>query len=431
MLIDRTTLSDLELFSARDGHSGIFDLIDHTSTGLGRAALRRRLETPLTTADQIRDVQAGLAVLEGLTTPLRFNDRVLIAAQAYVRSSVVLSRRTRLGAAIAEAWLRVRYREIHRELVEGQASIRALRASIGRVVETLDRPGLPDTLGSAIARLRSIASGIDRALMPRSLLVSDRLLREGLRDEIPEAVQILAGLDALQSMALAGKSPGWSRPVLVDSEQFLLDVEDAFHPFVEDGTPNPVQLHGGEPLVFLTGPNMAGKTTYLRTVALVVLLAQTGMNVPAASVRLAPVEAILTSLNPTDNLREGISYFYAEILRVKEAAQLLADGRRALILFDEVFKGTNVQDALEASAQVIEGFANASRSGAIFSSHLTELAGVLRENPAIRFCQFGGEIVGAHPSFTYRLEPGVSDRRFGLLLLRRAEVPELLARISA
>ena len=86
---------------------------------------------------------------------------------------------------------------------------------------------------------------------------------------------------------------------------------------------------------------------------------------------------LFTSLNPKDNLRSGLSYFFAEIMRVKEAATFLAEGRRALVIFDEVFKGTNVRDALEASAAVILGFAKARQSGFMFSSHLTELVDVL------------------------------------------------------
>ena len=232
-------------------------------------------------------------------------------------------------------------------------------------------------------------------------------------------------------MASAANSLAWTFPELIDSPDFLLEAEGVFHPFVENPVPNPARLSGGEPLVFLTGPNMAGKTTYLRAVAILVHLTQTGMPVPAASARLTPVEALFTSLNPSDNLKAGVSFFVAEVMRVKAAASLLAEGRRALVLFDEVFKGTNVKDALEASAEVITGFAKARRSGLIFSSHLSELVEVLRHNPAIRFCCFDGEIVKGSPSYSYELREGVSDKRFGLLLLREAGIPELIARISA
>ena len=216
----------------------------------------------------------------------------------------------------------------------------------------------------------------------------------------------------------------------MDSSTFLLDATGAFHPFVEDPVPNPVRLDGGEPLVFLTGPNMAGKTTYLRTVGVLVLLAQTGMNVPAASMRFAPVDAILTSLNPVDNLKAGVSYFLAEVLRVRDAARLLAEGRRSLVLFDEVFKGTNVQDALDASRQVIEGFARSRSSGSIFSSHLTDLATAFERHPGIRLRRFDGDVMDGVPRFSYGLEPGVSEKRMGLFLLQQAGVPELLGSIS-
>ena len=244
-----------------------------------------------------------------------------------------------------------------------------------------------------------------------------------------EGIATLGEVEALQSLATSTSLPGWSQPEFVESPDFLLEAEAAFHPLLPGATPNPVRLGRDDPLVFLTGPNMAGKTTYLRTVALLVVLAQMGARVPARNVRLAPVEALLTSLSPTDDLSAGVSFFVAEINRVKEAASLVASGRRALVLFDEVFKGTNVKDALEATTLVIQGFARAPRTGSIFSSHLSGLAGVLGDNAAIRLRRFDGDVVDGSPSFSYRLESGVSDRRVGMLLLEQAEVPELLKRM--
>jgi DNA mismatch repair ATPase MutS len=174
---------------------------------------------------------------------------------------------------------------------------------------------------------------------------------------------------------------------------------------------------------------MGGKTTYLRTVACSVYLAQLGMNVPARSMRFTPVRSLFTSLNPVDDLRGGVSYFYAEVLRVKEAATLLAGGEPTLLLFDEVFRGTNLKDALEASTHVIRGFADARKGVSIFSSHLSELSDVLADHSAVRFRRFTGSIEGGRPVFDFRIEEGVSDQRFGMLLLRDARVPELIARL--
>jgi len=431
MQIDPTTLADLEALAARDGTQGILGLLDHTRTRQGHQAFRRRLERPLTSIREIREVQDALSFLSRPEPLLPLNDEMLAGVERYVGSNIVVRKRGSLGARLDEVWLRFRYREILRELIEGQAALRILIQFVRRVAPVLAGEGAPPLLKAYGERLAALAGELIPVLQAGPVLHSDFLVRGGLRDEVLEVTEILAELDALQSMALAGMTRGWTVPELVESSEFLLEADGAFHPFVEGCTSNPIRLNGGEPLVFLTGPNMAGKTTYLKTVALVVLLTQTGMNVPASSLRLAPVEVLFTSLNPVDNLRAGISYFYAEILRVREAAEILAGGRKALLLFDEVFKGTNVKDALEASAQVIEGFARTRRSGSIFASHLSELHETLRTNPAVRFCQFDGEIIDGSPVFAYELGSGVSEKRFGLLLLEQARVPELIAKIGA
>lgn len=116
---------------------------------------------------------------------------------------------------------------------------------------------------------------------------------------------------------------------------------------------------------------------------------------------------------------------------MKTAATLLAQGRRALVLFDEVFKGTNVGDAAEASAEVILGFAKTRRSGVVFASHLAELVPILETNPDIRFRCFDGAILNGSPRYAFQLRDGVSAHRFGLHLLRQAGVPELIATIGA
>lgn len=436
MRIDRTTQAELQLLQSRDGRAGVLGVLDRTRTQAGRRALRRRMDEPMVDASAIREVQDAVAFLAARRRPFRIEDRILTSARRYLESRIVLARGTRVKTWIDEVWSRLRYRDLVRELESGRAAVLALHhmaRGVARELSTApesDPSGPPEVLARYGARLDASATSLRAALSGRSLLWSDRRIRGEEKDAVRDVIDVLGEIDALQSMALAGSAPGWSRPEILDREGFLLEAEDAFHPFVSDPTPNPIRLTGGEPLVFLTGPNMGGKTTYLRTVALTVLLAQMGMNVPARTLRLSPVEALLTSLEPSDDLRAGVSYFKAEVLRVKEAATLLAEGRRALVLFDEVFKGTNVRDALDASARVIEGFARTRRSGAIFSSHLTELAETLAGNPSIRFSRFEGELRDGRPSFTFRLEPGVSRTRFGMLLLEEAEVPALIARIG-
>lgn len=432
MLIDEITLSDMEVFESAEGDGGIFALLDRTRTTAGRAALRRQVQEPFTRIEDIRRSQEGVRFLWHHPDVFLLREQSLAAVSAYMSSNITISERSPARAKAEYAWMVLRFRDVVRELRTGVDATRRLFGDVTRLCRRLDELDPPRVIVDIVAQLESAASQVSQAVTaPGGLLGIDRALREEHRREIEQSLAALGELDALQSMAAATREHGWAFPDLVDADWFELEAEEVLHPFVPDGVANPARVTGGEPMVFLTGPNMAGKTTYLRSVALLVLLAQTGMGVPARRMRFTPVEALFTSLNPSDNLRAGLSYFLAEVMRVKAAASLLAEGRRALILFDEVFKGTNVRDALDASAEVIVGFARARRSGFIFSSHLAELVDVLAEHPAIRFCCFDGDIIDGTPHYGYQLKEGVSDKRFGLLLLNQAQVPELLARISA
>jgi len=379
---------------------------------------------------EIRRTQEAVRFFMRHPRLLRLEEQSMSAVDGYLRSNIALGGRFPLGRRAEHAWIALRYRDVFVELRGGVRETAALFRRLSELCRSVDGHAPPELVAGITTFVQRTAEAVlqvrgDRGGVPGA----DRTLRGDLHDDIRGALDAAAELDALAAMARATVELGWALPEIVDQEPFLLDAAGVRHPFVKDPVSNAARLTGGEPMVFLTGPNMAGKTTYLRSVALVVFLAQVGMGVPAEAARLTPVEALFTSLNPSDDLKAGLSYFLAEVMRVKAAATLLAEGTRALVLFDEVFKGTNVKDALEASAEVILGFAGARRSGFVFSSHLSELVDVLRANPRIRFCYFDGEIVKNAPHYGYELKEGVSDKRFGLLLLRRAGIPELIDRI--
>ncbi len=435
MLVDATTLSDLEVFQDATGKGGLFGLLDETETRVGRAALRRRFERPHGDRSAIRRTQDAVGFFLGHPDVLPIPDGAIEDLRHYLDSNVVVSRPSgALSEAVAARWFAMRYREPYRELREGVlGTLALLKTSIecARRVLGLDPPSEVRALAA------DLLSASERCLQPEGpgapedLCRLDRLFRGTARASLVRIRECVGELDALRSMARATRRHEWTMPEVVDSEEFLFEGDELAHPFVDEAVPNPIRLNGGEPMVFLTGPNMAGKTTYLRTAAIVMLLAHVGMSVPARRVRLTPVEVLLSSLNPADNLRLGLSFFFSEVLRVQQAAERLVEGRRCFVVFDEVFKGTNVKDALDASAAVILGFARARGSGFIFSSHLVELAEVLRSDPRIRFHYFDGRLVAGKARYSYRIHEGTSDQRLGLQLLAEARIPELIAQIGA
>ena len=202
--------------------------------------------------------------------------------------------------------------------------------------------------------------------------------------------------------------------------------EDLIHPFLSEAVANPVELDQDHRVLFLTGPNMAGKTTYLRAFATAFYLAHLGMGVPASSFDFVPAQRLFSSISLNDDLSGGISYFRAEALRVKAIAEAVSEGYRVVALMDEPFKGTNIKDAFDASLAILERFAIREDCLFMFSSHLIELSEQLSSSDQIDCRYFDAKEHEERLSFDYQLRPGVSDQRLGMRVLREEGIFELL-----
>jgi DNA mismatch repair ATPase MutS len=182
--------------------------------------------------------------------------------------------------------------------------------------------------------------------------------------------------------------------------------------------------------IFLTGANMAGKSTLIKAVGLSVYLAHLGLGVPADEMKLTLFEGILSNINVADNIVKGESYFFNEVKRIKETILRINDGRRWLILIDELFKGTNIQDAMKCSLAVIEGLNKMKNGLFILSSHLYEIGEELKNIPSISFKYFETELKDNELLFSYKLKDGISKDRMGYLILQREGVTSLLENIG-
>lgn len=296
MRIDHQTLSDLEIMEASDGGPGLFDLIDRTTTSFGRAALRRRFKRPLVDPAEIRATQDAVRWLRENPGRLRVSAASLDAVDRYLRSNVLVSSSSRVGMRFEQFWMSFRYRDLLREMGSGVRLTRDLLAdarSTAVEIASLDPPHLVSSLVKDLGA--AVDAGLSRSAAADSVLEADEGFRRAGGKQIRELLLLLGELDCLYSMAEATEAFGWSMPEIVESGAFVLEAEGVRHPFLSSARGNPIDLNGGRALVFLTGPNMAGKTTYLRSVALVPFFAQMGMGVPAGRARLTPVETSCSS----------------------------------------------------------------------------------------------------------------------------------------
>ncbi len=273
---------------------------------------------------------------------------------------------------------------------------------------------------------RRIAEAADRAqARERAVFAAlvDATLAEA--DAIAAAAAALAELDVLQSAARLAEGGGWCRPELSETDAFCITA--GRHPVVEGavaGTafvPNDCDLSPERRVLLLTGPNMAGKSTYLRQNALIAILAQAGLPVPAAAARLGIVDRLFSRVGAADELARGRSTFMVEM--IETAAILHQAGPRSLVIVDEIGRGTATLDGLAIAWAVLEALHGQIRCRTIFATHFHELARLTEMLPRLRphmmrVREWRGDVV-----FLHEVAEGAAGRSWGVQVARLAGVP--------
>ena len=260
----------------------------------------------------------------------------------------------------------------------------------------------------------------------------ERALFESLRARAGAAIgrlqcvaAILAQLDVLASLAEVATREGYARPEVTDD--FALHITGGRHPVVErmmprdKFIPNDVSLTDDARMMILTGPNMAGKSTILRQIGLIVLMAQIGSFVPAVHARIGIVDRVFTRVGASDNLVRGQSTFMVEMSET--SAILHTATRRSLVLLDEIGRGTSTYDGVSIAWAVSEHLHDAIGCKTVFATHYHELTQLAEERAAVRNYTVAVREVGDEVLFLHTLIPGGADRSYGIEVGRLAGLP--------
>ena len=289
---------------------------------------------------------------------------------------------------------------------------------------------------TGLAELESkIANAADRALAIE-LGVFERLVGEAVAnaDAILAGAQALAVLDVSAALAVLARTENYARPIVDDSLVFR--IEGGRHPVVEqahrrlaaeafvandcDLSPAAGGRHGA--IWLLTGPNMGGKSTFLRQNALIAVLAQAGSFVPATSARIGVVDRLFSRVGASDDLARGRSTFMVEM--VETAAILNQAGERALVILDEIGRGTATFDGLSIAWAAVEYLHEKNRCRAIFATHFHEMTALSSKLPRLhnvtmRVKEWEGDVV-----FLHEVAKGAADRSYGVQVARLAGLPD-------
>ncbi len=194
---------------------------------------------------------------------------------------------------------------------------------------------------------------------------------------------------------------------VLPNEDQQLDIKGFYHPLVPGALGNDIQMNASQRVLFLTGANMAGKSTLMKSFGITVFLAHIGFPIPAASMKFTVNDGLYTTINLSDSIQMGHSHFYAEVLRVKKVSMELAAGKKLIIIFDELFRGTNVKDAHEATVAVTALYSELENSLMLVSTHIVEAADNLREHCRnIQYSYMPTIMKENKPVYTYVLTEG-------------------------
>jgi DNA mismatch repair protein MutS len=433
MLIDSATLTDLEVLSplTKSGPT-LWDLVDRTRTRVGRDMLRRRLTAPLHSTSELlllqRAHQALAADAKIYRAALDLADTD--GAEHFLNSNWQLPAEMGGRPRVSSLWPGKWYRQYLEEVGNGQVRVASLfgaAASLSRHLATSEATALGD-LGAKIDALTAVpmVQQLQRLAAVKSRagrLEFDQLARGDAKPHLCHLLDDLGTIEAMWSLAVATVEHRWSYPT--PGSEFR--VAGLVHPFLAaTAVPNDLELNDAVRVCYITGPNMAGKSTFLKAVALAVFLAHLGCGVPATSMELPIVATVFSSVQIADNLSAGESFYLAEVRRIRALAQALRDHGSIVAVIDEPFRGTNVHDATDGTLAILTRLAAQPRALTLIASHITEVAAAIIDDPRILLLYFAADATTDRLRFDYRLRAGVSEQRLGMTLLQQEQVLKLL-----
>ncbi len=437
MQVDKTTLADLSIFHSEEEQS-VFHHLNHTQTNEGREYLRYLLGHPLQSVSEILDTQQTIRqlMLVAKDWPITVTNGTIMVMERFYESQVndFSQHPNTVNSFIYKIingpdYSLIRYTVEHAidftkglqqivTLLQEQTLSKQLVAWVSRMAMLLNK-----------ATIQEMMWEDKKALTPEQVLRYGGFIRFHFKNQCFELVELYGKFDAYLSVAWSCKKYGFNFPEIKESKEPYIKAKGLHHMLLETPVSSDIELSVEKNFLFLTGANMAGKSTFIKAVGVSAYLAHLGMGVPAKEMQLSFFDGLLSNIQVVDNIIKGESFFFNEVQRIKNTIEKISDGKNWLILIDELFKGTNQQDAVKCSITVIEGLRKMKNVLFILSTHLYEIGDDLRKYDNIQFHFFETSVKDDQLIFSYQLKEGISNDRLGYLILRKEGVVALLEKL--
>lgn len=439
-ITDRQTIKDLNI-TGKYNKSSIFSIYNKTVTRGGEKALEKMITAPFPDAADINNRVAKFRFFMKSGIQFPFSRDEFQQAEDYLINSGHKSFLTSFSQNLKRKAMKLIANEEEFDIM--QNGIRASILFFGRMQDFVKELNKCSDLGYSeekkqiasvyeIQEIKALINTTGNDFSFWKFCKYDYLLRHTCSERITALLKLIHKLDVYTSVANIAKNKNFTLATTIgnastEDNSFIISIKDVFHPGLKNAKTNDICLSNTENLFFLTGANMAGKSTLMKSFAIAVYFAHIGFPIAASEMSFTAMQGLYTSINVPDNLNMGYSHFYAEVMRVKMISQEIAVGKKLVVLFDEMFKGTNVKDAYDATVCISECFTNNKKCAFIVSTHIMEAGLTLQKKcNGIKYQFLPTSLKNNIPEYTYALQDGVSDDHFGMLIVNKEKIIETI-----
>jgi DNA mismatch repair ATPase MutS len=435
--IDKQTTDDLGIFGKNNDRS-VYGIFNKTVTSGGSQVLEEMFRYPLSEDDKINERGRIIRFFQENKIAFPFKSELFDPAESYLANT---DNRTRLSAY--QDNLERKFRSAigsdteYKQIAKGVASIVEIICVIDNFLKGIPGlgPGCPYYTQASAMRDMIDSDALKSSLQeknPNKITYArtaefDQIFRFSSRDMVKQLLQLIYQLDVYISVAGYARERNFAYAEAMQEGAGVFEIEGLYHPLLKNAVPNSIKVDQKSNMIFLTGANMAGKSTFMKSFGIAVYLAHMGFPVPAASMKFSVLNGMFTTINLPDNINKGYSHFYAEVVRVRKVAESIGNSKNLLVIFDELFRGTNVKDAYDATVAVSEAFAANKNCIFIISTHIIEAGETLKEScDNINFINLPTIMDGNVPRYTYRIEKGITSDRHGMIIVKNEGILDIL-----
>ncbi|MEN6618022.1 MAG: DNA mismatch repair protein [Rikenellaceae bacterium] len=435
--VDKQTIADLGIFG-KIRENSVYGVFNRTKTHGGARILEEMFLYPLSEEEKINERGMIIRYFQNNSISFPFKSDLFDSAEFYLSNT---DSRTRLSAH--EDNLERKFKNVigtdteFKLIQKGVLAVLEILTTLKKFLDQLKTTGIDKSYQPQVDTMLELINnkGFEQCLRETNFKKLsyvttanyDQEFRYNLRETLIKLLSCVYNLDVYISVAKVATERNFAYAKALPPEKNIFEIEGLYHPLLKSPIGNSISINEKNNMIFLTGANMAGKSTFMKAFGIAAYLAHMGFPVPATKMEFSVQNGMFTTINLPDNINMGYSHFYAEVLRVKKVAESIARSKNLIVIFDELFRGTNVKDAYDATVAVTEAFAANKNCIFIISTHIIEAGETLKERcDNINFINLPTVMKGTLPIYTYKIVPGITSDRYGMIIINNEGILSIL-----